>query len=235
MALAEGAEGGFAGVYPILKVLEERGQVRRGYFIDGLGAAQFAQAGAVDRLRAAGRPLDEPATDVERLPWEPEFDTEEPDRWVLAATDPAQPFGAALPWPESSGHPARAVGAYVVIIAGQACVALERGGRKIITFPAAADHPEWPSVLAGLVGSGRARRLQIEAIDGETVARSSVGRQPPGIGVHRGVQGLHVRPLRFEEEVRRGGSATPIGHLSSPWVGSPPGRHISGRDIEGRT
>ena len=67
MALAEGAEGGFAGVYPVLKLLEERGQVRRGYFIDGLGAAQFAQAGAVDRLRAAGRPLDEPATDVERL------------------------------------------------------------------------------------------------------------------------------------------------------------------------
>ena len=190
MALAEGAEGGFAGVYPVLKVLEERGQVRRGYFIDGLGAAQFAQAGAVDRLRAAGRPLDEPATDVERLPWEPENDSEEPDRWVLAATDPAQPFGAALAWPESSGHPARAVGAYVVIIAGQACVALERGGRKIITFPAAADHPEWPSVLAGLVGSGRARRLQIEAIDGESVARSSWADNLRESGFSEGYKGF---------------------------------------------
>ena len=92
-ALGEGAEGGFAGVYPVLKALEERGQVRRGYFVAGLGAAQFAVAGAVDRLRR------EQDDDDDQAPV------------VLAATDPAQPFGAAIPWPESTGRPARAAGA----------------------------------------------------------------------------------------------------------------------------
>ena len=94
--LAEGVEGGFAGVYGVLKALEERGQVRRGYFVAGLGAAQFALPGAVDRLRAAREP--------ERRRREP---------LVLAATDPAQPYGAALAWPETGrrrpgpGRPAR--------------------------------------------------------------------------------------------------------------------------------
>src|SRR5690606_25503289 len=100
-ALGEGAEGGFAGVYPVLKALEERGQVRRGYFVAGLGAAQFAVAGAVDRLRAEREP------------------DEDDQPFVLAATDPAQPFGAALPWPESEGRPARAAGALVVLAAGE--------------------------------------------------------------------------------------------------------------------
>ena len=96
-ALAEGVEGGFAGVYPVLKALEERGQVRRGYFVAGLGAAQFALPGAVDRLRAAR----EVGADAERQP------PRRPRTVVLAATDPAQPYGAALPWPESAGRPAR--------------------------------------------------------------------------------------------------------------------------------
>jgi ATP-dependent helicase Lhr and Lhr-like helicase len=176
MALAEGAEGGFAGVYPVLKLLEERGQVRRGYFVDGLGAAQFAKPGAVDLLRAAGVSDDGPESDDlhgTRMPWEPVApDGEQVDRWVLAATDPAQPFGAALPWPENVGHPARAVGAYTVLIDGEACVYLERGGKRVLTFPAAASHPEWPRVLGSLVGSGRVRRLRIETIDGQSAAVS---------------------------------------------------------------
>ncbi|MEA2522270.1 MAG: ATP-dependent helicase Lhr and Lhr-like helicase, partial [Actinomycetota bacterium] len=97
--LAEGTPGGFAGVYGVLKALEESGSVRRGYFVTGLGAAQFALPGAVERLRASG-------TD------------EGSDLVVLAATDPAQPFGAALPWPPTDGRPARVAGAYVVVVDG---------------------------------------------------------------------------------------------------------------------
>ena len=89
-ALGEGVEGGFAGVYPVLKALEERGQVRRGYFVAGLGAAQFALPGAVDRLRGAATA--EPATTSRRLV-------------VLAATDPAQPYGARCRGPRPTGRP----------------------------------------------------------------------------------------------------------------------------------
>ncbi len=92
--LAEGVVGGFASVYGVLKVLEERGQCRRGYFVDGLGAAQFALPGAVDRLRSVREAPDPIST----LPG---------PALVLAATDPAQPFGAALAWPETPGRPAR--------------------------------------------------------------------------------------------------------------------------------
>jgi ATP-dependent Lhr-like helicase len=194
MALAEGAEGGFAGVYPVLKVLEERGQLRRGYFVDGLGAAQFAKPGAVDLLRAAGHRPDGPDDDVVhslRMPWEPPSDTEaEIDRWVLAATDPAQPYGAALPWPATEGHPARAVGAYVVLIDGAACAYLERGGRKVLTFPAAADHPEWPEVLGSLVDAGRVRRLRIESIDGQSAAVSPWSDSLRSHGFSEGYKGL---------------------------------------------
>ncbi|MCB0993837.1 MAG: DEAD/DEAH box helicase, partial [Acidimicrobiales bacterium] len=94
-ALAEGIEGGFAGVYPVLRALEEQGRIRRGYFVEGLGAAQFALPGAVDRLRGA-RAADDAVV-------------------VLAATDPAQPYGAALAWPEVvAGRPTRSAGSLVV-------------------------------------------------------------------------------------------------------------------------
>ena len=102
--LAEGVAGGFAGVYGVLKVLEERGQVRRGYFVDGLGAAQFALPGAVDRLRAA-RDTPDPAIHPESVP----------APFVLASTDPAQPYGAALAWPETAGRPARTATSAVVL------------------------------------------------------------------------------------------------------------------------
>jgi ATP-dependent helicase Lhr and Lhr-like helicase len=189
MALAEGAQGGFAGVYPVLKLLEERGQVRRGYFVDGLGAAQFASPGAVDRLRAAQRrPGEEP---VERLPWEaPPDDSDAVDTWVLAATDPAQPYGAALPWPDSAGHPARAVGAFVVLVDGDACALLERGGKRLLTFPAAAAHPDWAAALAGLVASGRVRRLRIESVDGAPIATSPSADLLRAAGFVEGYRGL---------------------------------------------
>jgi len=206
MALAEGQSGGFAGVYPMLKLLEERGQVRRGYFVAGLGAAQFASPGAVDRLRAAGADavpgpdagFDHDGTDIgARTPWvsdpdrwEAEQTAPEPVGWVLAATDPAQPFGGALSWPASSGHPARAVGAYAVIVDGHACAYLEKGGRSLLTFAGADDHPEWISTLASLVHSGRVRRLRIESIDGSSAASSQRAAALQSAGFVEGYKGL---------------------------------------------
>ena len=92
--LAEGVVGGYAAVYGVLKVLEKRGQVRRGYFVSGLGAAQFALPGAVDRLRQVRERADA-GSGVVAAPV------------VLSATDPAQPYGATLAWPDTAGHPAR--------------------------------------------------------------------------------------------------------------------------------
>ncbi len=167
MALAEGAVGGFAGVYPVLKELEDRGQVRRGYFVSGLGAAQFALPGAVDRLRSerdarAHDPLGAAgANDTEVL--------------VLAATDPAQPYGAALPWPETAGRASRSIGAYVVLRAGVPLAFLERGARSVALF----EHPEgidlatdgaWVRALAGLVTRRQIKRIEVAKIDGEPTA-----------------------------------------------------------------
>jgi ATP-dependent Lhr-like helicase len=152
MALAEGAEGGFAGVYPILKELEERGQVRRGYFVAGLGGAQFALPGAVDRLR------DERA------------EPEDAPLLVLAATDPAQPYGAALPWPETAGRPARSAGSFVVSRAGRPLVFLERGAKSLVTFPAAADDPSWVDGVRSLVERHRLRSIEVLKVDGAPVA-----------------------------------------------------------------
>jgi ATP-dependent Lhr-like helicase len=176
--LAEGVEGGFAGVYPILKALEERGHVRRGYFVAGLGAAQFALPGAVDRLRAARDPQEE-----------------DPEPLVLAATDPAQAYGAALPWPESAGRPARAAGALVVLVAGEPAAYLERGGHSLVTFPAARHHHRWPEALVGLVKEGRARKLELTRIDGGPVSEApAIAEQLRAAGFVDGYKGLVLRP-----------------------------------------
>jgi len=155
MALAEGAEGGFAGVYPILKEMEDRGQVRRGYFVAGLGAAQFALPGAVDRLR------DERRTGI---------DDDPPPAIVLAACDPAQPYGAALSWPDSAGRPNRATGAFVVLRAGEPLVHLERGGRSLNLFDGAATDSTWVTALASLVHNDQLRAIEVRKVDGDPIA-----------------------------------------------------------------
>jgi ATP-dependent Lhr-like helicase len=134
----------------VLKALEERGQVRRGYFVAGLGAAQFAVPGAVDRLRA-----------------EREAPGEAPV--VLAATDPAQPFGAALPWPATEGRPARAAGALVVLADGEALAFLERGAHRLVRFPAGLEDDRWAEAVGRLVDAGRFRSIELRTIDGLSV------------------------------------------------------------------
>jgi ATP-dependent Lhr-like helicase len=140
--LAEGLEGGFASLYPVLRAMEEAGKVRRGYFVAGLGGSQFALPGAVDRLRA-GR---------------------DPDGRILAlaAADPANPYGMVLPWPDSPGRMARAAGAYVVLDSGQLRCYLERGGHSLWTLgEVGADH------LQRLVEvATRTSRVQVQRIDG---------------------------------------------------------------------
>ena len=175
-ALAEGIEGGFAAVYPVLKALEERGQVRRGYFVAGLGAAQFALPGAVDRLRSVRDPLEPDLTPV-----------------VLSATDPAQPYGAALPWPPSAGRPARSAGAFVVLVAGEPVAELERGAKSLSTFGAVAHHPHWADGLTALVKDGRLRKIEIARIDGAPAAESPVADQLRHAGFTDGYRGLLFR------------------------------------------
>ncbi len=169
-AAAEDVPGGFAAIYPILRELEDRGRIRRGYFVEGLGGAQFALPGALDRLRA-GRAA---PGDAERGT----FGAREV--LLLAATDPANPYGLTLPWPALEGDGARATfprsaGAYVVLVDGDPVVYLERGARAIRTLPAFAD-AETASMalraLGGLVVDGRMRSLLIARIDGEAVASS---------------------------------------------------------------
>ena len=186
--------GGFGAAYQVLRRLEETGQVRRGYLVEGLGGAQFAMPEVVDRLRAeaaeitarAERPTDSPVH-------------------VLAATDPAQPYGAALPWPGAPGasgapyaetdetsdgpRPTRSAGAVVILVEHAPVLYVTRGGRSIQSFPAPPEHLTRAcqaladAARAGRIGSGRrggtpaapaaARPLTLEKIDGQAALRSS--------------------------------------------------------------
>ena len=156
--LAEGIAGGFTSVYGVLKVLEERGQVRRGYFVDGLGAAQFAVPGAVDRLRAA-RETPDPLLHPEDVP----------DPIVLTTTDPAQPYGGALDWPDTPGRPARNVSSLTVLRAGEPLVWFDKRGHHLVTFPNALIDTSWTQALQLLVQDGRLKSLEIRKVNGDTL------------------------------------------------------------------
>jgi len=186
---AEGIAGGFSSVYAVLKALEDQGKVRRGYFVAGLGATQFARPGAEDRLRAVRRASDE-AEPV-----------------VLAATDPANPYGAALPWPEpSSGsvevaRPQRAAGALVVIQDGHLIGYLNRTERTLTTFLPERE-PErghaaraLAGALAELVNSGRRRVMLIASVDGLDPGQSALGPALSGSGFTPGSRGYIRRPI----------------------------------------
>jgi ATP-dependent Lhr-like helicase len=156
---AEGIPGGYGAVYGELKALETVGLCRRGYFVEGLGGAQFALGGGVERLR-------------ELRPGE---DDDGMDALVLAAADPAQPYGAALPWPKRAGaRAARVAGAHVVLLGGRPALFVERGGKSIV--PLRDPEDDWlRPALAALVEHvkvGRAKRLAVERFDGESVVDS---------------------------------------------------------------
>ncbi len=162
---AESIAGGFSAVYPVLRAMEEAGKIRRGHFVDGLGGAQFAFAGAVDQLRTVRDRKD--ATDIV----------------LLAASDPANAYGAVLPWPapteraasEASTRPRRAAGASVVLVDGELGLYLDRAGRHALTFSAVGSGEALAlaaRALRGVLADRRRRALRIEKIDGEAALDS---------------------------------------------------------------
>ncbi len=174
--LAEGIPGGFSILYDALGQLETLGVCRRGYFVEGLGGAQFALPGAVERLRSQ-------RADEETPPI------------VLAATDPAQPYGAALPWPkrdEEARRPQRVAGAYVVLAGAEPVLYVERGGKGIAVLVDPEDARIVPALeaLARFVTSGRGRKLSLERVDGEPVVGSRWEAQLIELGFRAGPRKL---------------------------------------------
>jgi ATP-dependent Lhr-like helicase len=206
--LAEGVQGGFSSLYGALSDLETLGVCRRGYFVEGLGAAQFALGGAVERLRAG------------RL-------SGEGKALVIAAVDPAQPYGAVLPWPRRESQtrrPARVAGAYVVFVDSDPVLYLERGGRGIVTLApdsvavrstvglresgpisgassaALSDASEKSTplelalrALADAVRAGRVDRIALERVDGEPAIGSELEPMLVRLGFRSGPRRLTLR------------------------------------------
>jgi len=155
--LAEGIAGGFSSLYDSFGALETLGVCQRGYFVEGLGGAQFALPGAAERLRA-------------------QRDDEDAPPVVLAATDPAQPYGAALKWPKrESRSPARQAGAYVVLAGAEPVLYVERGGRGLQVLVGDDDErlPAAIEAVAAAVQRGRIRKLGVEKVNGEPVIGSA--------------------------------------------------------------
>jgi ATP-dependent Lhr-like helicase len=176
---AESIPGGFAMLYKVLSAFEDAGRCQRGYFVESLGGAQFAVASTVDRLRSY---LD--GVDPERREYH---------AVVLAAADPANPYGAALPWPsrkdgddggdEASHRPGRKAGALVALVDGELTWFLERGGRSLLSFTDDAEaHAAAATALAELVSAGRVQSLLVEKVNGASVL------EPGGAGQRVAVQ-----------------------------------------------
>ena len=190
----ERVPGGFAAVYPVLRAMEEAGWARRGYFVESLGAAQFALPGAVDRVREHAAQRREPTPAI-----------------VLAATDPANPYGAALGWPDrpapadsagaapgragSAGHrPGRKAGALVVLVDGELVLYVERGGRTLLSW---SDRPDLlmpaAAALAVTVREGGLGRLAVERADGASVHDSPLAAALASAGFRATPRGLRLR------------------------------------------
>ncbi len=181
---AEGLPGGFAQTYRILAGFEEAGHCRRGYIIEKLGAAQFAASSTIDRLREFTRP-DDPRPDADRT------------AMTLAATDPANPFGAALAWPALEGvrhRPGRKAGAIVVLVDGGLALYLERGGKSALAFTD--DGAALAAAAADLVRTSRQRRLEtltIEQVNGAFVLGTPIGHALRAAGFVESPRGLTLR------------------------------------------
>jgi ATP-dependent helicase Lhr and Lhr-like helicase len=188
--VAEGVPGGFATLYKVLTAFEDAGRCQRGYFVESLGGAQFAVASTVDRLRNY---LD--SVDPER----PEYRAV-----LLAAADPANPYGAALPWPartpevDGTARPGRKAGALVVLVDGELTWFLERGGRSLLSFT---DDPDAnhaaAAALANLVTGGRAAAILVERINSVPVlgpqVSAAVVSALSDVGFARTPRGLRLR------------------------------------------
>jgi ATP-dependent Lhr-like helicase len=192
---AEAIAGGFSAVYPVLRAMEEAGKIRRGHFVDGLGGAQFAFAGAVDQLRAARDRSDQA------------------DFVLLAATDPANAYGAVLPWPAptqradaEAARPRRAAGAAVVLADGELALYLDRGGRQVLSFPTVGGGGAFASAvgaLRGLLADRRRRALRIERIDGEVALDSPLRRAFEQAGFRAEYKGLALDRFAAESAPAR--------------------------------
>ncbi|RAG84725.1 ATP-dependent helicase [Streptacidiphilus pinicola] len=188
---AERAPGGFAGVYRVLSAFEDTGRTRRGYVVDGLGAAQFATDGAIDRLRAVNTTLERRAEGGE----------EPPQAVVLAAADPANAYGAALGWPEPPGgggasahKPGRKAGALVALVDGELVAYVERGGKTLLTW--ATDDTRLRHAATALVRAvheGALRDLVVERINGEPALNSALSPTLEAAGFVPTPRGLRVR------------------------------------------
>ncbi|MGW1107018.1 Lhr family helicase [Streptomyces sp. NPDC002540] len=185
---AEGVEGGFSATYRVLSAFEDNGQARRGYVVEGLGAAQFAMDGAVDRLRAISTAHDrtQPGAASHAL--------------VLAAADPANAYGAALPWPEppdGAGHkPGRKAGALVVLVDGELTMYMERGGKTLLAWPTDPEDPTLLAAAAALAAAARAGALgtvTVERTNGASSLTSPLGRTLEAAGFLATPRGLRLR------------------------------------------
>jgi ATP-dependent Lhr-like helicase len=177
--VSEGVAGGFALAYKVLAGLEETGRTRRGYFVEGLGAAQFATPATVDRLRTFAADPEEGALPV---------------AITLGATDPANPYGAALGWPDVEGHrPGRKAGALVVLVDGALEIYVERGGKTVLTFTA--DEQRLAAAAESLTATIRraSGRLRVEKVDGEFSLGTPFGNALVAAGFAPTPQGLRLR------------------------------------------
>jgi ATP-dependent Lhr-like helicase len=183
--LAEGIKGGFAMLYDTFAKLETLGVCRRGYFVEGMGGAQFALPGAVERLRSARGSAGTSSEEDSRA-------------LVIAAADPAQPYGAALSWPKREGQerrPSRVAGAYVVSIADEPALYVERGGRGLLTLTEGRDEDgaviaDALRALADAVRAGRVPKLALERIDGQPAIASSLAETLLELGFRPGPRRL---------------------------------------------
>lgn len=196
--VAEDVLGGFALAYKVLSGFEESGKAMRGYVIDGLGAAQFSTPAIIDRLRGLA---DSP--DVTGWP----SGTTEPETFVLAACDPANPYGAALPWPQrddadgkATGGPTRSAGALVVLIDGLPIAHLTRGGKTLTTFieslPDGIDpaevYPRLVSALTDMVARGALSPLVIEKCNGSPIHKTDAAAHLRGAGAGITPKGVRI-------------------------------------------
>lgn len=211
---SERLPGGFTPVYQVLRAYEESGRCRRGYFVEGLGGAQFALPGAVDRMRAMApgiAPAAQPADAGDEGFGGQSFGggvaggfggggrrpRAERRAVVLAAADPASPYGAALPWPQHPGDvghkPGRKAGSLVVLVDGHLVLYVERGGKTLLSFSDGDRLQPAVDALALSVRDGALGKLTVERADGTSIVESPLAAALEAAGFHPTPRGLRLR------------------------------------------